>query len=513
MAAKGGGESRTGLVIFLVLFILLSIGLGVTTYYGYQEADAQKKAAAEAEKKATQWTTNSRYWQTLALTYRSYVGLPATKDDLANLRKQYDSNAFASAQDDGKEDHKKTLTVLWGENTPMKWDYANAKPSETYQDEIDRLKQGKKTADDNRVKAEKERDAANSLAESTRREVDKARADYQKKFDDQRASDNKELERLSATVTSQQEELTALGKKPLTQLEDQKKEIEAVRKENGKLTKDLASALKTIRERRDEMARSQATADIDVTKIAPESLAKIVSINATGDMPYISVGTADNLKRQVTFGIYGKGVDGKPLREPKGKLEVIRLTGEHMAQARITELRDERRDPVLPGDFIYNPAWNPNVKQHVAIIGSVDLTGDRRDSVQEFVRTLKNQNVDVDAYMDMKTKKLMNAAGDGPGEITRRTDLLIVGEGPEFGSGPVKAGDPKVDAKNDALTAMQKVQDEAERLGVRIVRLSTFLEMSGYPLPKALGSEKGKIDFHRNLESAGSPIERREQPK
>ena len=109
-------------------------------------------------------------------------------------------------------------------------------------------------------------------------------------------------------------------------------------------------------------------------------------------------------------------------------------------------MRDQRRDPVLPGDFIYNPAWNPNVKQHVAIIGNIDLTGDHRDSVQEFLRTLKNQNVDVDAYMDMKSKKLMNAAGDGPGEITRRTDLLIVGDGPEFASGAIKAGDPRADA-------------------------------------------------------------------
>ncbi len=512
MAVKGG-ESRTGLVVFLVLFVLLSIGLGVTTYYGYQEAEAQRKAAAEAEKKAKDWTTSSNYWQTLALTYRSYLGLPPTKDDLANLRKEYDKGTFASAKDDAKEEHKKALTGLWGENTSKKWDYATNKPAETYQDEIDRLKAEKGDAQKALAKANDERDKANALAEATKREMDKARADYLNKLNEQRTADTKELERLSTRVTTQQEELTALGNKPLAQLEGQKKEIADVRKDNGKLTKELAAALKTIRDRGIEMARSQAVADIDVTKIAPESLPKIVSINSTGDMPYISVGSADNLKRQVTFSIFGKGVDGKPLKEPKGKLEVIRVTAPHLAQARITELRDERRDPVLPGDFLYNPAWNPNVRQHVVVIGTVDLTGDRRDSVQEFVRTLKNQNVDVDAYMDMRTQKLMNANGDGPGEVTRRTDLLIVGDVPDIGGGLGKGGDPKADAMNVALTEMKKVQDEAEHLGVRIVRLGTFLEMSGYTLPKALGSEKGKVEFHRNLEAAGSPVERHDRPK
>jgi hypothetical protein len=514
MAAKGG-ESRTGLVIFLVLFILLSIGLGVTTYYGYQEADAQKKEADKKAQEAKQWEKDKDYWKFLALSYRSYVGLPAIpKEDLAGMRKLYDGGQYAQARDDnGKEEHKKTLNELWGEKTAKKWIGETAKPSETYLEEIERLKTEKADALKAMAKANDEKDKANAEAEKNKRELTAATAAYQKKFEEQRNNDNKELEALLAKVKDQQNLLDAQGQRPLKDLEDQKKEIADVRKENGRLTKELTAALKTLRERRDEMARSQATAEIDLSKIAPESLAKILSINSTGDMPYISLGSADNLRRQVTFSIFGKGVDGKPLREPKGKLEVIRVIDEHRAQARITDLRDERRDPVLPGDFLYNPAWNPTVKQHVAIIGSINLTGDHRDNVQEFIRTLKNQNVEVDAYMDMKTKKLMNANGDGPGEITRRTDLLIVGDSPEFGSGPIKVGDAKADAKSDVLTAMQKFQDEAEKFGVRIVRLSTFLEMSGYPVPKSLGSENGKIDFHRTLESAGSPVQRRDPPK
>jgi hypothetical protein len=510
MAAKGGGESRTGLVVFLVLFILLSIGLGVTTYYGYQEADKQKQEADKSNKAAKEWENDSNWYKYVANTYRLYIGTPAPAgDDMAAMRKEYGSGA--GAKDKAKaDDHKKLIDSL---DKNKKWDEALKKPTESYQEEIERLRTEKADGQKALAKAQKERDDANALAEANKREVDKARADYQKKFDEQKERDAGELTALRKTVSDLQNDLKAQGDKPLTTLADLKKENDTLAKTNAQMGKDLAKAQQAIKEHADEVARSQAASDIDVSKIAPESLAKIVSINNSGDMPYISLGSADNLRRQVTFSVFGKGLDGKPLKEPKGKLEVTRVTGDHLAQTRVTELRDERRDPILPGDFIYNPAWNPNVRQHVAIVGYVDLSGEHRDNVQDFIRTLKNQNVEVDAYMDMRTRKLMNATGDGPGELTRRTDLLIIGDPPEFATGPVRAGDAKAEAQNDALTKMQEVQKEAERLGVRIVRLGTFLELSGFPLPRPLGSDKGKIEFHRTLEAAGSPVERKDKPK
>jgi hypothetical protein len=506
MAAKGG-ESRTGLVVFLVLFILLAIGLGVTTYYGYDTADKATKDKVKADGEAKAWEADANWYHYVADTYRLYLGNPVPAgDDMAAMRTSY--GAGTGAKDKPKaEDHKKLIAQL---DATKKWDDQLKKPSESYQEEIDKLKKELDDAKKAVTKANKERDDANALAEANKREVDKARADFQKKFDEQKERDAGELTALRKTVSDLQNDLKTLGDKPLASLAELKKENDALTKANRDANKELTKAKQALRDRADEVARSQSATEIDVSKMNPDSLAKVVKIGGNGDMPYISLGSADNLRPQVTFSIYGKGIDGKPLKEPKGKLEVVRVTGEHVAQARITDLRDENRDPVLPGDFLYNPAWNPNVKQHVAIIGTIDLTGEHRDNVQEFIRTLRNQNVEVDAYMDMRTKKLMNAAGDGPGELTRRTDLLVVGDAPEFVGGAFKAGDAKAEAANEALTKMQEVQKEAERLGVRIVRLSTFLEMSGYPLPKPLGSEKGKIGFQRNLEATGSPVERRE---
>ncbi|HKI32103.1 MAG TPA: hypothetical protein VKA46_09555 [Gemmataceae bacterium] len=509
MATKGGGESRAGLVVFLVLFVLLSISLGITTYLGYSEIDKEKKGAEEQKGKAAVWEKDANYWKFLALTYRSYLGLPATKDDpktLVELRRQYEGGTLAG-RDDSKEDHKKSIMELWGEKNPArKWDGTVARPAETYQQEIDRLTAQLKKAEEAAATAKLAEDHANATAKQREDEFAAAKKEYTNELTKQRKADEDEMAGLRQTVTKQQAELAALGEKALIGLDPLKADIAFLRKEKESLNKKLLDAIKTINKNRDEVARMQSAEEIDITKIAPENLARIVSINGSGDMPYINIGSADNLKRLVTFSIYGKGVDGKPLKAPKGKLEVIRVTGEHMAQARITELRDERRDPVLPGDFIFNPGWNPNLKQHVAVIGYIYLTGDKQDNTAEFVRALKNQNLEVDAWMEMKSLKMQ-------GEITRQTDILIVGASPDFGTGPIKPNDAKADVKSGVLEAMRIQEKKAEELGVRIVRLNTFLEMSGYPLPKGLGSEKGKIDFHRNLDSPGSPIPRRDPQK
>jgi hypothetical protein len=506
MAAKGG-ESRAGLVVFLVLFILLSITLGVTTYYGYDTANTAQANEKKAKDEGKAWENDSNWYKYVATTYRQYLGAPLPAgDDAAAYRKEYGSGS--GAKDKGKaEEHKKLIETL---DKNKKWDDTQKKPGESFQEEVDRLKKELADQKNATAKANEDKDKALAQAEANKREVDKAKADFQGELAKVRKANDEQVDGLRKGFEAQLKEIDNRGDKAPKEFEDLRKQMADLNKQNQKLTKDLADARKTIKERGYEVAVAAAKAEVDVSRINPDNLAKIASINPGGDMPYINLGSADNLKRQATFSIYGKGIDGKPLRDPKGKLEVIRITGPHMAQCRITELRDERRDPVLPGDFIYNPAWNPNLKQHVAIVGTIDLTGDKRDGTQEFIRTLQAQGIEVDAYMDMKTKKLMKPGGDGPGEITLRTDLLIVGDNPEFNPNIIKPKDPK-EAKKDP---MQEVQDEAERKGVRVMSLHTFLEMSGYPLPRSLGSDRDdRIKFHKNLDSVGSPVQRREPPK
>ena len=51
MAAKKSGESKQGLVVVLVFFILATIGLGVATYYGFAEQEGLNAKVKEEAKK------------------------------------------------------------------------------------------------------------------------------------------------------------------------------------------------------------------------------------------------------------------------------------------------------------------------------------------------------------------------------------------------------------------------------------------------------------------------------
>jgi len=520
MAVKRGGESRAGLVVFLVLFILISIGLGVTTYYGYEEANTQKKAAEEKVKETKTMTTNKDYWKFLALTYRAYLGIqPETKDDpkiLAELRNQYVNNKdIATAADDSKEVHRKTITADWSDQSEMKWEVGTGKPAKTYDDVIKKLREDMGKKDEALKAADKKAMDLEAELKAKISELKAAQASFEANLANHDKVNDDKLAQVTAEKNKIQQAFEEWSKKPLTDLDNQKKELVAANKENAELKRQLDESRKTAKKVQDELAAVRSVAEeIDITKVAPENLATITSVNRGGDMPYIGLGSADGLRRQVTFSIFGKGVDGRPLKEPKGKLEVIRITGEHSAQAQITELRDERRDPVLPGDFIYNPAWNPNLKQHVVLVGIIDLTGEGRDNTQELIRNLKNQNVEVDAYMDLKPPhKLKSVNGGGEAEITRGTDMVIVGSSPDLGTAPVRGADDKGDSRKAMIDAMDKIQHRADQLGVRVIRLRNFLETSGYVLPKSPAANAGKVGFQRNLDAAGSPVKPNEPKK
>jgi hypothetical protein len=207
-----------------------------------------------------------------------------------------------------------------------------------------------------------------------------------------------------------------------------------------------------------------------------------VSIDTRGDTVYINLGSADRVTEQLTFAIHGLSpTDHKPLPAAKGTLEVISVVGPHLSQARITSVKDRFRDPILKGDILFNPTWNPTLRKHVAITGLVDLTAEGRGSVaeysrnlEEFMRKLEQHSVLVDAYLDPKD---MTMKGKG---ISVATDYLILGDGQEYladrGAG--------ADLLKNVAPKITEMQDLAKRNGVQVMPIRKYLETIGYRLPK-----------------------------
>jgi hypothetical protein len=501
MPAAKGGESKQGLVVTLVFFILVSIILGVLTYMGFDGQGAlleAKKKAEDGEKNAKE---DRNYYKAQALLFRSQIGYaPKDADSL---------NALATGHDDLKSkklgakatDSAEVGKVVDDLEKDLGWNAQTKKPAINYLTRIEDLKKQLQEKEEAKNQAEQRR---NELANALKREQNKNK-ELKDFFDGELAKVNaarkKDAEESQKLTDKQRTDFGDAGKvlgDKQVEFDDQKK---AMQKEIDKQKKEIADLKKLVVKINDKLAPLDP-ADFSGPK------GKVVLIDKTGTMPYINIGTADNVRPQLTFSIHGVGPDGRPIKESKGSLEVISVVNEHLSKCKVTSVVDAYRAPVVKGDVIMNAAWDPSMKKHVAIVGVIDLTGESRDDrpaeqmrqLREFKRILENQNMVVDAYLDLEDLSVK-----GPG-ISRQTDYLIHGSEP---INPLKGevkGDGKKSPRDELLTAMEKMRKEATVNGVTIIELKKFLTMTGYKVPRAPNGRDTQI--HGSLPQAGSPVDK-----
>jgi len=160
----GGGESKQGLVVTLVFFVIFTIGLGVATYFGFAGQDELVKKEAEAKKELASMKDNREFYRAQALTYRTYMGYPpAEAGEVGDLKTKLDEGKLGDAKD--KEDVKGVLAAAAGKDG-LGWDAVGKKPRKTYQQALEEAR--KQIADlEQEKKTEKDRaDAA--FARTTR---------------------------------------------------------------------------------------------------------------------------------------------------------------------------------------------------------------------------------------------------------------------------------------------------------------------------------------------------------
>src|SRR5207245_890948 len=314
-------------------------------------------------------------------------------------------------------------------------------------------------------------------------------------------------------------------------------EIEKKKEENEeKLTASLAKANQTINQLRDEIDEKQKKAetqrgDLQANiarlgkekktlelmnaakdqKIAPVYLpdfekpqGKIDEIDRESRFAYLNVGAADNVKPLLTFSVFSPGPEGRvdlykaegsqaerdkkraahePV--PKGTLEVVSIIGPHQSKARITNVRDPNRDPLMKGDYIFNPIWRPNEHMHVAVTGMINLTGDGRDRSAEFIQSLQRMGVIVDSYLDTKDHKIK-----GPG-MTVSTNYLVEGEHPEVNNLLTLGGSTIGERSQEIDKLINKMKNEAKDLGISMMTARNFMTLVGYRIPKQVAPFAG----------------------
>lgn len=469
-AAKSG-ESKQGLIITLVFFIILSIGLGVGTYIGFNEQGALEDKAKEAATKQ-KGAELARDWNRFQnVLYKAYAGLPMTADDteaLQTLRTQWPSKL---GKGEKNEEEVGKLIKSLDEDPNLGWDATKGVPKANYKGLVQRLTDELAAERDRNSKAEQNSKAAlkkiGDLNETLRKEV----ADRVKKYDEamaelKRNKDDKSQEFLNAVKTLETRD---------KELEDVNKKVAEAKEATDKMIEKLTSDKSSLEQKSNKLQEQVLKPDL-LNFDQPKG--KITSIDKSGKNAYVNLGSADNIKPPLTFSVLGVGPNRTANSKRKAALEIVSVVGPHLSQGRITDLTDAGGDPIVVGDLLFNPVWNPSLREHIAIIGVIDLTGDGTDSSAEFKRNLEKQNVVVDLYMDPKTLTTS-------GKMTFNTSYLVDGGQPEIDQTiSINQGDPRFENARNALIKLNEVKEEAKRLGVQIIPARRFMALIGYPIPK-----------------------------
>jgi hypothetical protein len=418
-------RENQGLQIALIVFVMLTIVLGVTTYLFFKNyAEAEIRAATNLAKQNE-----------------------ATK--LASKNEE-DANALKKLIGVATTEQIDKITASFGEDIKK---YGGGYPDESkfYRPLLDKMQQ---------------------TINAKNAELALADAKIQKLEDDFRVREASKQPQIDDFKRAAED----AGKDLASERSKFKGERDRISQEEAKLKTDLentrkeaaASAARVDQKLQDSIAQNQKIKDINSTLTARQGeltaqkidvpAGEVRWINQRTGTVWINLGRADSLQRQITFSVYPSDITDLTPGSKKGSIEVTQILGDHLAEARVSD--DNLIDPITPGDKIFTPVWSPGEKWHFALAGFMDLDGDGTSDMQA-VRDLITMNGGVvDSYIDDK--------GNVIGAMSVNTRYLVKGEAPsEKGLDAVRI-------------AFSKMFDEAGRFGVQKIDLEDLLLRMGW---------------------------------
>lgn len=144
----------------------------------------------------------------------------------------------------------------------------------------------------------------------------------------------------------------------------------------------------------------------------------IAGVNPSEESVFLSLGRGDKIRVGMKFAVYSEPtairVDettGEYAR-PKGQVEVVNV-GERSSTARV--LWETKGNPIVRGDVIANPVYDPNKTYTFLVYGNFDANGDGRATPAE--------QADIVAMVQAWGGKVTD-------ELTGNVDFLVLGQRP-----------------------------------------------------------------------------------
>ncbi len=437
-------SSITAVHFSLIFFVMLSIILGVVSYMKIEEAS---RLQADMKKKDQEAATVKQDRDNNADTLTAFqkeAGYPG-KADLKNPEKDV---ALAAIKADiaklGDNTSNLRLAVFQRSIELQRLNTELNQEKKNYAQEKQSLLQQKNAAE-----TQAKSDRAKLNAESARV------AGIEKAKEEAIAAKQKELDDLNVTVR---------------QLEKKNQDLVIAHEETVKKFEEKVRILQTV------VAQKQKQIDELQSVSFERADGNVRWVDNSTKLVWINLGSADRLPERMSFSVYSQTHHGiaRGREGIKGKIEITRIRGPHLAEARILE--NDPYDPIRAGDPIYTPLWRAGATESFAFVGILDLDGDGSDDRDVLHRIVKSAGATISNDIDA------NGVRHGNG-LSSNDKFLVQGTIPD----PQKTADPKERARRNAIAkAAGVILEEAKNRGVRIIKLSDFLAYIGYKANRRL---------------------------
>lgn len=450
-----------GLVITLIIFIILTLALGVVSYFmaqGYKETAVKLQ---QAEEQAQNAEGEVRKINGQIDKIKEKVGYPGSDADA--LLQEMD-NDIKNAMGDVTEipkDYKGTLVAL-----------------------ATNLQQKNKDMDE----AVRQRDEFRVVAEE---QENKSRV-QKTEFDDKVTKLTEEFKARDSEAAQRYDTLSQSNLELVKKIETIEKEAKKVNEEYRVQTADanetaasVAQINVSLRDKLDQMSQ----ADFDV----PDG--KIIYVDQLNRKVRLNIGRAEGVRLLTNFSVFPYNVVELGTIQPKGSVEITRIVGDHESEARIVS--DEMTNPFLPNDVIYTPLWKTGDTVKFALDYFLDVNKDGKNDIDLMVNLINMAGSSVAAWIDDK--------GEIHGEITPDISYFIIGDEALFEK--LNDDNTKDQAVKDAIHKAHTDMYEKVRMNsVREVRLREFLRRVNYRSTADVAKFQEQGGVTPNISSPGSPI-------
>jgi len=502
---RDASNPNTVLVIFLVFFVLLSIGLGIWGYYGYAGQEKLRASAKEEIIKAAANKQGDDFANIMAADLRlaNVGGLDAAelgswKNGIAEALNDTGKYKDEKARPNFKKLREEIGVLLGGFDD-------NKGYQTTFKEKLAKFDTERKLAQANMTTAQTEAAEAKKGLEELRLKTeaywDKAMKeikDGNKKALAVSAKNSGEMTRQIKFNDELQTQLQGIRDNNQQELDKLTGRIRILDKEKAKLVEDLknANSLFVPRSNSDPHALLLDTSKGKTIWDRPRG--KIARVDFDNRQVVIGIGSSAGVKPETSFNVFGGSWKGQAEGLLKGTVEVIRVLDASTSLARITSLYDPSgaeialNDPAI-GRIQREAAslikkddllFNLTLGARVFIAGAVHWNGPasatpagQMRNLRDFMSILENQGVKIDGYIDLTDGKIV-------GGITPHTGFVVRGEGlaVEKKKKGEEAEEPGGREKNvnDAIVA---VRNEAVEKGLFIISADNLANVIGYRRP------------------------------